>query len=134
MDLQALRTELDAGHPVTGAYDADLYIATDQINALNIVRIRTSMEGRELLDATDPTEFDSKTDAQKSQWLALCAIENLDPANGKMAASIVQNIFGGGSTTQTALVAARNETVSRATVLGLGRVAAGHVENARALP
>ena len=81
MDLQALRTELDAGHPVTGAYSVNYAVAADQINALNITRIRATMAGSELLDATDPTEYNAKTDAQKSQWLSLCAIGSLDPAS-----------------------------------------------------
>lgn len=35
MDLQALKTELLAGHPGTGAYNADNEIAANQINAVN---------------------------------------------------------------------------------------------------
>ena len=38
-NLQKLRAELDAGHPVTGAYSEDPQIASDQINALNRSRI-----------------------------------------------------------------------------------------------
>lgn len=35
MDYPALKTELTAGHPVTGAYNADDQLAADQLNALN---------------------------------------------------------------------------------------------------
>ncbi len=35
MDLTALKTELDAGHPETGAYSATDSIAADEINAIN---------------------------------------------------------------------------------------------------
>ena len=36
MDYEALKTELDAGHPVTGAYDADDALAAAELNAENV--------------------------------------------------------------------------------------------------
>jgi len=36
MNYEALKLELDNGHPVTGAYDADAAIAAAQMNAVNI--------------------------------------------------------------------------------------------------
>ena len=133
MDLVVLKEELLAGHPSTGSYNADHQIAADEINAFNITRIRESMLGEEVLRQTDAAEFNSKADSQKSQWLALCAIETLDPKNGELAAEMVQDIFGSGAT-QSALVAARNEIVSQAIVVKLGNVRGGDVEKARALP
>ena len=40
-NLQKLREELDAGHPVTGAYSADDSAASEEINAKNRVRINS---------------------------------------------------------------------------------------------
>ena len=36
MDFAKLKTTLDGGHPVTGAYDADAVIAAGQLNAANM--------------------------------------------------------------------------------------------------
>ena len=47
MDYQALKTELLAGHPVTGAYDADDALAADQLNAVNVTA------QREVISASD---------------------------------------------------------------------------------
>ena len=41
MNLATLKTELDTGHPGTGAYDADAAIAAGQVNAANVTRLTT---------------------------------------------------------------------------------------------
>ena len=133
MDYQALQTELAGSHPISGAYNADAALAAAQINALDIVRIRASMSGQELLEATDSTEFGALSDAKKSQWLALTGHDAVNPEAGGVAQEIVVDIFGGGSTTVTALGTLRQETVSRGVDLGFGYVTPGDVEFARAL-
>ena len=35
MNLEALKSELDAGHPDTGPYNADQALASDELNAIN---------------------------------------------------------------------------------------------------
>ena len=133
IDYAALTAERAASHPVTGAYNADAQLAADELNAVNIDTIRSSMTGSEIWAATDPTEYSAKTDAQKSQWLAFCAIETHDPAVGGLAQSFVVDIFGGGSATVTALGNLRTLTVSRASQLnlGVGNVTKSHVQTAR---
>ena len=132
-DYPNLRTELDGSHPVTGAYNVDDLLAVDELNLKNITRIRASMSGQELLEATDSTEYAALTDAAKSQWLSLCAQDTVNPEAGGVVQQIVVDIFGGGATTVTTLAAARQETISRAEELGFGTIVIGDVQNARAL-
>lgn len=130
-DLQA---ELLAGHPVSGAYNADDQLAADQINALDVTRIRSNMTGAEILAATDSTEYAALTDAAKAQFLSFTSgNENIDPAAGGIAQEIIVDIFGGGSTTVTTLGLLRQESISRATELDFGFVIIGDIQNARAL-
>ena len=42
MNIAALAAELTAGHPGTGAYDADLSVAAGQLNAVNRTRNKDS--------------------------------------------------------------------------------------------
>lgn len=134
MDLVALKTELDAGHPVTGAYDADSQDAANEVNALNIVRIRGRMAGSEVLDQTTSSEYKIKTPNQKSEWLSVCSIEALNPGDSQLALAVIDDIFGTGSSTHAAFIAARNETVGQSTAIELGRVRAADIIAARALP
>ncbi len=133
MDYVALKAELDTD-PLTRGYAGmtDEQVVTD-LNTENRTRIKDSLTGAEIYSVTDGTEFAALTDAAKAQWLALCAIESIDPNNGTPAAALTTDLFGGGSTTQGALVALREETVSRAVEIGLGNVIIGDVQNARAL-
>jgi hypothetical protein len=131
-NLQALRAELDAGHPDTGAYNADAQLAADQINAVNRTVNVSSLSGDQLFSATDSTEFGALTDHKQNIWLAFCGRDSIDPF-GASNVALVNWIFGGGSATITALASLRTRSVSRADELGIGRVAAGTVEQARAL-
>lgn len=131
MDYVALAAELNAGHPTSGAYASDPQAAANQINELNQTRIKASMTGAEIWDATVPSDYAGLTDAQKSQWLAFCGIEKHDSSEGGLAQQIVVTLFGGGSATIAALSAARTETVSRASILGFSRVLAVDIQYAR---
>lgn len=131
MDYAALKAELLAGHPVTGAYDADDTVAAGQLNALNRTRVRGSMSGDDLFQQTDSTEFAALTDAKKQLWLAFCGRDSVNPSGANVV--FVQWVFGGGSATVTALNAARQEAISRATELGLPVIREGHVQQARAM-
>jgi len=128
---QVLKTELAAGHPDTGTYDADHVLAADQINVVNRTRPRPVMSGDALFDATDMTEFDGLTPHQQLLWMNLCARREVNPF-GTANVALVVSVFGNPSVTRTALIAARQEAVSRAVELGLGnRVRAGTIEQAR---
>ena len=130
-DIPKLKTELAAGHPDTGAYDADAQIAADQLNAVNRSINRASMSGDEMFSHTDTTDFAGLTAAKQSNWLAFCGRDSIDPW-GAANVAFVQWIFGAGAATLTALAGARTTDVSRAVEVGIGFVHAGHVAEARA--
>ena len=132
MDYTALKAELDAGHPDTGAYDADNQIAADQINAVNRTVNRSPVTGDEMYNVTDSAEFDALTDAKKDRWVMFTRSTVIDLQAGPNQA-MVNHIFGNPSASRTAMIALSTETVSRATELGLGFVKAGHVQDARAI-
>ena len=130
MDIAALAAELAAGHPDTGAYDANNLTAAGQLNAVNRTAPRDTVAGSEILNATDDTEFTALTDAQQSKWLDLCGVDSIDTASG-VAKSLEADLFGGGTTTRTNLAAVKAPAASRAVELGLGIVKEGHVIMAR---
>ena len=131
MNIEALTAELSAGHPGTGAYDADAVTAANELNAVNRSRNLSSLTGDQLFAATDATEFGGLTDVKKQLWLAFCGRSEIDPF-GAANVAFVQWIFGGGSDTVTGLASLRTETVSRATELGLPYIRPGHILEARA--
>ena len=126
MDYQVLKTEI-----ALPAYVAmtDVEIAAS-INTVNITRARATLSGSEILNATDSGEFTGLTDAQKSSWLAVCGVDEINTSTG-IAKSLEATLFGAGTTTRANLIAVKNETISRGTELGLGRVRAGDVIHAR---
>lgn len=129
MDYAALTAELTAGHPGTGAYDADAATAAGQLNALNRDRNRETMTGSEVLNNIDETEWLAKTDVQRQQVWDIVHLGTLNPFG--IEATLMTTIFGGGSTTITALAAARKDSISRADELGLPTVTLSHVQVAR---
>ena len=130
MSLAALKAELSAGHPDTGAYSATDSIASTEINTVNRTRNRTSMTGSEVINQIDSTEWNALTDAQKQEVWDVVHLGDINPFG--VEATLLINVFGGGSATITALAAARKDDVSRADELGLGRVREGTVTSARA--
>lgn len=107
--------------------------ARDALNLADIVRIKATMTGAELLDEQDSVEFIALSDAKKAQWLSLTSNNLLDPKAGGAVQEIVKDIWGAASPTVANLAIARNETVSRAAELGLGEVSEGNVNYARTL-
>lgn len=139
IDYQALKAELLAGHPVTGAYDADDQIAADQLNVVNRQRNRESMTGDEIFEATNQAEFQALNKGQGNtsddygHWLIFCARNELNPFSTANV-NFVTDMFAAGSTTLTNLNNLRREDVSRAVELGFGFVYRRDVAKARALP
>ena len=128
----ALKTELDSGHPDTGAYDPDDTLAVAELNAVNRVTVKPTVTGSEVADATDNAEFSALTAAEQTSWLALCAIDNLDTTGG-IAGALEASLFGVATATRANLIALREQNVSRATELFGADVIIGDVQNARAL-
>ena len=130
-DIAKLKVELDAGHPGTGAYNADDELAAGELNAVNRTKTRDTVAGSEILNATDDAEYGALTAVQKNDWLALCGIESIDTASG-VAKSMEADLFGAATTTRTNLAAVRSPAVSRAVELGLGVIKVGYVQQVRA--
>lgn len=86
----------------------------------SVSRNKTSLSGDELFNAADTAEQNALTSAERSEWLALCGRDNIDPFGAANVALVVQ-LFGGGSTTVTALNALRVEQVDRVTAAGVSR-------------
>lgn len=138
--MSVLSVELTSD-PETLGYPVSDQGATDLINSLTTGRTRNRefMTGDEIAQQADDTELDALDDGSanntadvKSHWLHLCTRDTIDPfavAN----VHLVVSIFGSGSQTVLNLQAARVETVSRATELGLGIVRVGDVIRARAV-
>ena len=101
----------------------------DSLNALT--RPIQFLSGSAIFNATDDTEYDTLTDAQKSSWDALCSIDVIDTSNG-IAKARERELFGPGTTTRSNLQSLRVNKQSRAQELGISRVREGHVQEARA--
>jgi len=129
MNYVQLRSYLDT-EAATYAALSNAEAATT-LNTPSIVRIRSSMSGSEIFGATDATEFAGLAAADRQQWLALCAIDNINPANGTAAVQLTTSLFGGGSTTVTTLASLREETISPAQEQGFGSVKEDDVRIAR---
>lgn len=137
-DLQALRVELDAGHPDTGAYSVDDATAAVEINVVNRTLDRSNVPAAEILAAVVPghylTVFGAAGDeTHRRYWEDMMnagGTVDLDHANIRTA---LTTIFAGQTETLTALSALQTQAVSRAAELGLGNVRAGTVAQARSL-
>lgn len=81
MDYVKLKTKLDDGHPVTGAFDADDQLAADQFNALNIINTQlaiTAILKFLILDNVYSTDGDDTQD--RSLWQRMKEVVALSAA------------------------------------------------------
>jgi hypothetical protein len=135
--IQAIKDELDTDPLGRGYSGMTAVQAADNMNDVDSpntrTRVKSSVSGAGAFQVTDSTEFDALTEGERAEWLSLCAITDVDPANGTPAVGVATRLFGGGSNTVIALNAFRDEIVSRGQELGFGTVVSGDIENARAL-
>jgi len=111
MDYVALKAELDASHPVTGAYNADNALAAAELNALNRTRNKASLTGDQLFTATDTTDFGGLTDHKRNLWVAFCS-KDVDPfASAIVMANNAVQIFDGSPTTVIATTGTIADTI-----------------------
>lgn len=89
------------------------------LNTADIPRDRTSMTGREVKGAVVKADYIALTDAKKEQLIQLIKRDDLDLFG--LDKDILVDIFGAGETAD-ALLAARVESISRATEIGWGTV------------
>lgn len=132
MDIAALKAELAAGHPDTGAYTTgNPETAAAELNAVNRTKNKSSLTGDEMFDATVIADWAGLTDHQQQLWVSFTSKDSIDPF-GVANVAFVTNLFGAGSDTVVALNSLRTDDVSRAVELGLGEVKPGHVIEALA--
>lgn len=85
LDYQALKDELTAGHPDTGAYNADDALAADQLNALNRPVVAAAREIRDFLYFTLHNEGSGDDTNNANIWGRIQMVAE---------ASVNDNVFG----------------------------------------
>lgn len=133
MDYVALKSELDTdplGRGYVGMTDEQ--VVTD-MNTQYRPRNRTTMTGREVIDAfnANVSEWAALTAVEQDRIIALCGRDDLNPFG--IDAQIFADAANGATNTIAALQTARVESVSRAVELFGTNVIIGDVQNARAL-
>jgi len=129
-DIAALKAELSAGHPGTGAYNADDELAAGELNAVNRTKSKATMTASEIYNAVDSAGYVALTAVQQAEVWNILHMGEINPFG--LEATRFTSIFGGGSTTITALASLRKDAVRRAEEIGLGFISPGHVTEARA--
>ena len=129
MDYAKLAEEISID-PLARGYSGmtDQQVADD----LNTVyRPREYVSGWEIFNATDDIEYAALTDAGKSAWDALCAIDNIDVSNG-IAKAREAELFGPGTNTRANLLTLK-VSLTRSQELGFGILETIDITFARAL-
>ena len=124
MDIDALKSELTtdpAGLGYTGTANAKTTLINDETFDLDY----ESLPPSQVVGAIDPTEFKTAPNGVKD-WVALV----FSPDVVSLTASIKTGLSDLGSSTATALALITTRKVSRAAILGLGKVRVGHVQEA----
>lgn len=153
MDYVALKAELDAGHPVTGAYNADDALAAGELNAENrTVNYPVELDGLNLAirEAGKWTAFSEKAVLQTvagtydnqsmfefmGLFPSLTGNNTLDLQGAYMTALLADCVTEGSMGQQVAdgISAFGEKVISRAEEIGLESPNDGHVKHARTLP
>lgn len=129
-DITIIQNEI-TNDPLTRSYSGmtDQQVA-DDLNTVYRTRVRSSMSGDDVFQATDTTDWTGLTADQQNLWMSFCGRSAIDPA-GASNVALVENLFGNPSTTRTNLLNIRTENISRAVELGLGTVTEGDIWDAR---
>jgi hypothetical protein len=128
-----LAAELAAGHPITGAYDADDALAAEQGNLAN-VEVNKLTTPQEAADATDANEFNALPDADQNLWVGILSWDSINLNEG-IGLATATGIWAGaaGTITRPALIATRTHLVGRFEELGFGRVRTADITQARSI-
>jgi len=129
VSIENLQTELQTDPLEIGyvgmtdeAIRTSLYTVNRDVN-------KSSMTGSEIMNAIDSGEFNALVaDDQQRVWNIL-HLSTINPFG--VEATMMTTIFGGSSVTIMTLAVIRKSTVSRASELGLGRVALSDITKAR---
>lgn len=106
--------------------------AADALNARTVSIDVDNIGGAEILDATTPADLAALSAAQRSFYNAILTIPNLIVKGANTRAHLA-GMFGQGTQTRANLAALQQHTISRAEQLGLPRVGAHHVAQARSM-
>jgi hypothetical protein len=133
-NIDVLRDELTNDPLARGYAGMTAQQAADSLNTVNRTQNKTTLTGAEIYEAMDIAEFQAKTAGQQTFVRDIIGLGgNVSVGTGTKARAVLLSIFGGGSTTISALAAAiALPSISRAAELGLPRVGAHHVTEARA--
>ena len=148
----ALKAELDAGHPVTGAYDLDSGIASDQINEPNREKIVPLSSPALIAWASagnagqDPPAIKlqdylgNEANPAAVRGLAWGALKMLDNPSASLDLNLADRqlmlagLVAGGALSEedkASIEAASKVPISRAEELGLGRIMPGTIQQVR---
>ena len=129
MDIDILKTELTSD-PLTRGYSGmDDAAAAADLNTLYRKRNKERMSGSEILNEVVKSEFNALSAGDQQRMWDILHLGEVNPFG--IEADMMIDIFGGGSSTISALQAARRDDISRGDELGIGLVKPGHVEEAR---
>lgn len=133
MDYPALRTELTTDPVALGYAPLTDQAAADRLNATTTGRTlpRANVPTTEVLGAIVNTEWPAAGSLSADKLARILAMPYVDASNTRIRA-LIGDIFAAGTGSRTNLLALGTVTVSRATELGLGAVAALDVNRARA--
>lgn len=129
MDIVALKAVLDAGHPVTGAYDADAEVAAAQGNLVNCTEDVDTISGQVLFEAVVPSDYSALSAEQLVTFWGIVGMGTIN-VDGVNTRAVLGTLFSG-TDTLAALVALQTRAVSHFQKARLGIVYPGHIENAR---
>ncbi len=113
-DLKTELTDDPLARGYAGMTDSQ---AADDLNTSYRSRDRTTMTASEVVNAVDTADFLALSAAKQNKFWQLMGIGELNPFG--VEATLMIDIFGGGSTTITTLAALRVESITRAQELGL---------------
>lgn len=136
-DMYIIKNEIELDPDVRnyasmGVYPDYALIAAD-MNINRIQRNILSLNGDDLFQATDSTEWNGLSDISKQLWMSFCGRQQINPHSTANVA-FVQNIFGGGSNTISTLNSLRIEFVSFAKFHGFSEIFDTTVKAALNLP
>jgi hypothetical protein len=133
MDYQNLKIELVSDPLARGYSGLSNQQAADSLNTANRPSTRTLVDTWEILEATVQAEYTAITSALKTQYQLYVSASRLDVSKPNTRSAFAA-MFGASTTTRANLLAlSTGPLVSRAVELGLGLVAPGDIQCARAL-
>jgi len=135
IDLTELKAELDAGHPVTGAYSVDTHAAMREMNAINRTRSKSTISASILFESIDITEYEALGAIDKNHIQLILGLgDRIEIGPTTRTRAILTGAFGPGTNSRTNIIAVITEDCSRAVELWGERVRGQWIIDARALP